>query len=69
MYLIWFVLVRVVWNQGYVLRKCIRWKIIEQAGIGKACLQFFLMTMREIDTAADLDLEPFQTYTIELRHR
>ena len=38
MYLIWFVFVRVVGNQGYVSRKCIHWKIFEQIGIGKAYL-------------------------------
>ena len=49
-YLIWFVFVSVVGNQGYVSRKCIHWKIFEQIGIGKAYLHVFLMTMREIDS-------------------
>ena len=39
---------RVVGNQGYVSRKCIHWEIFEQAGIGKAYLYVFLMTMREV---------------------
>ena len=59
MYLIWFVFVRVVRNQGYVSRKCIHWKISEETDIGKAYLHVFLMTMREISTAAEVYLEPF----------
>ena len=49
---------RVAGNQGYVSRKYIHWKIFEQIGIGKAYLHVFLLTMREIDTAADVYLEP-----------
>ena len=37
-YLVWFVFVRVVGNQGYVSRECIHWKIFEQIGIGEAYL-------------------------------
>ena len=58
-YLIWFVFVRDVGSQGYVSRECIHWKIFEQIGIGKAYLHVFLITMREIDTAAEVHLEPF----------
>ena len=29
-------------------------------------LHIFLITMHEIDTAAEVDLEPFQTYMIEI---
>ena len=53
-YLIWFVFVRVVGNQGYVWRKCIHWKIFEQIGYGKTYLHVFLMTMHEIDRAAEV---------------
>ena len=59
MYLIWFVFVRAVGNQGYVSRNFIYWKIFEQVGIGKVYLYVFLMTMIEIDTAAEVYLEPF----------
>ena len=61
----WFVFVRVVRNQRYVSFKCIRWKIFEQTGIGMAYLQGFFITMHETDTAAEVYLEPFQTYMIE----
>ena len=50
---------RDVGSQGYVSRKCIHWKIFEQIGIGKAYLHVFLMTIGEIDTAAEVYLEPF----------
>ena len=40
--------------------RCIRWKIFEQID------HVFLITMLEIDTAADVYLELFQTYTLEL---
>ena len=42
--------------------KCICWKIFEQIGIGMAYLHVFLITMYEIDTAAEMYLEPFPTY-------
>ena len=60
--------VRVVRNQkqGYVSRKCIPWYIWEQIGIDMLYLHIFLITMHEIDTAAEVDLEPFQTYMIEI---
>ena len=51
--------VRKVGNQGYVLRKCIYWKVFEQMSIGKAYLHVFLMKMREIDAAGVVYLEPF----------
>ena len=41
MYLIWFVFVRAVGNQGYVSRNFIYWKIFEQIGIGKVYLYVF----------------------------
>ena len=46
--------------------KCFRWKIFEQIGIGMAYLHVFLITMHEIDTAAEVYLELFQTYMLEL---
>ena len=50
MYLIWFVFVRVVGNQGYVSLKCIHWKIFEEVDIGKAYLHVSLMTMQQAAT-------------------
>ena len=50
----WFVSVRVVGSQRHVSRKGIRWKIFEQIGIGMAYLHVFLITMHEIDTAAEV---------------
>ena len=61
-----FVSMRVVANQGYVLLKCIRWKIFEQIGICIAYFTFFIITLHEIVTAAEVDLEPSQTYMLEL---
>ena len=58
-WLLLFVFLRVVGNQGYASRKGIHWKIFEQIGIGKTYLHVFLMTMREIDRAAEVHLEPF----------
>ena len=46
--------------------KCFHWKIFEQIGIGMAYLHVFLITMHEIDTAAEVYLELFQTYMLEL---
>ena len=46
--------------------KCICWKIFEQTGIGMAYLHVFLITMYEIDTAAEMYLKPFPTYMFEL---
>ena len=62
----WFVFLRVVGNQRYVLSKCIRWKIFEQIGIGMAYLHVFLITIHEIDVPSEVYLEPFQRYMIEL---
>ena len=65
----WFVFVRVLGNQRYVSRKCTDWyrfDWFEQVGIGMAYLRVFLITVHEIDTAAEVYLEPFQTYMIEL---
>ena len=52
-------------NQKYVSRYGIRWKIFEQIGI-RMILTFFLITMLEINTAAEVYLEPFQIYMIKL---
>ena len=41
-------------------------KNIEQIGIGMAYLHVFLITMHEIDKAAEVYLEPFQIYMIGL---
>ena len=46
--------------------KCICWKIFEHIGIGMAYLHVFLITMYEIDTAAEMYLEPLPTYMFEL---
>ena len=46
--------------------KCICWKFFEQIGIGMAYLHDFLIAMHEIDTAAEMYLEPFPTYMFEL---
>ena len=53
-------------NQGYVSRKCIPWKIFEQICIGMLYLHILLITMYEADTAAEVYLEPFETYMIEI---
>ena len=41
----------------------IRWNIFEQVGIGMTYLRVFLITMHEIDTAAEVHLQHFQTYS------
>ena len=46
--------------------KCICWKIFEQIGIGMAYLHVFSITMHEIDTAAEVYIELFPAYIIEL---
>ena len=46
--------------------KCICWKVFEQIGIGMAYVQVFLIAMYEIDTDADMFLEPFPTYMFKL---
>ena len=53
-------------NQGYVSRKCTPWKNFELIRIGMLYLHILLITMHEIDTAAEVYLEPFQTYMIEI---
>ena len=67
--------VRVVRNQNqgihvsvfHVSRKCISWKILEEIGIDMLYLHiFFFIIMNEIDTAAEVHLQPFQIYIIEL---
>ena len=40
--------------------------IFEQIGIGMLYLHIFLIAMHEIDTAAEVYLEPFQTYMIKI---
>ena len=42
------------------------WNIFERIGIGMTYLQVFLIKMHEIDTAAEMYLEPFPTYMFEL---
>ena len=47
--------------------KCFRRKIFEQIGIGMTYyLHVFLITMHEIDAAAEVYLELFQIYVLEL---
>ena len=46
--------------------KCFHWKIFEQSGIGMAYLHVFLIIMHKIDTAAEVYLELFQIYMLEL---
>ena len=46
--------------------KCFCWKIFGQIGIGMAYSHVFLITMHEIDAAAEAYLELFQTYMLEL---
>ena len=41
-------------------------KSFEQIGIAMAYVYAFLSTMHEIDTAAEMYLEPFLTYIFEL---
>ena len=41
-------------------------KIFEEIGIGMLTFTFFSITMHGIDTAAEVYLEPFQTYMIEI---
>ena len=53
-------------NQGYFSSKCISWKIFKLIGIDMLYLHIFLITMHQIDTAAEVPLEPFQTYMIEI---
>ena len=52
-------------KSGYVSRKCIPWETFEQIGIDMVYLHIFLITVHEIDAAALVHLEPFQTYVIE----
>ena len=58
---------RVAGNQGYVSRKMYLLKnLCEQIGISMAYLHVFSITMYEIDTAAEMYLEPFPTNIFEL---
>ena len=41
----------------------ISWNIFQQAGSGMTYRYVFLITIHEIDKAAQLYLEPFQTYS------
>ena len=60
-------LVKVVGNQRYVPRKVYLLKnLFEQIGIDMAYIMFFFITMHEIDTAAEVYLEPFPKYMFEL---
>ena len=57
-----------LWNQdqGHVLRKCIPRKSLNRLVFGMLYLHIFLITLHEIDTAAKVYLQLFQTYMIEL---
>ena len=61
----WFVFVRFAGNQGYVHGSVFAEKSFEQIGIAMAYLHVFLITMHEIDTAAEVYLEPFLTHIFE----
>ena len=50
-------------NQGHVSRNCIPKKLFEQIGTGVFIFTFFNYNAW-IDTAAEVYLEPFQTYMI-----
>ena len=41
-------------------------EIFEQISLANGLLHIFLITMHEIDTAAEVYLTPFQTYMLEL---
>ena len=65
--ILWFFFMRVVWNQNQWYVLCIPWKIFEQVEIGSYTyftFAWFSITMHEIDTAAEMYLEPFQTKII-----
>ena len=51
---------------GYVSCKYVPWKIFEQTCTGMLYLHIFLIEMHEIDTVAEVYLEPFQTYMIRI---
>ena len=57
----WFVSIGVVANRG----KCIPSKIFEQISICIHYLHVFIITLQEIDTAAEVSLEPSPTYMLE----
>ena len=45
--------------------KCVCWKNFEQIDIDMAYLHVFLITIDEMDIAAELYLEPLQRYVLE----
>ena len=45
--------------------KCIPEKSLNRLVLVRLIFKFFLITMYEIDTAAEVYLEPFQTYMVE----
>ena len=61
----WFQIGLFFWELSEI-RDMFHLSVFEQIGIGMAYLHVFLITMHEIDTAAEVYLEPFQTYLIEL---
>ena len=54
--------VKVAGNQGYVSRKVLAEKSLNRLVLVWLIFTFFLITMYEVDTAAEGYLEPFQTY-------
>ena len=52
--------------RGMVHESVFAEKSFEQIGIAMAYVYAFLSTMHEIDTAAEMYLEPFLTYIFEL---
>ena len=61
----WFQIGLFFWELSEI-RDMFHLSVFEQIGIGMPYLHVFLITMHEIDTAAEVYLEPFQTYLIEL---
>ena len=54
--------VRVAGNQGYISRKVFAEKSLNRLVLVWHIFTIFLITMYEVDTAAEVYLEPFQTY-------
>ena len=44
--------------------KCFLFTLFEQIGIDMLSIHIFLIKMHEVDTTAEVYLEPFQTYMI-----
>ena len=59
--------VRVVFAEKSLNRlvlKCFLFTLFEQIGIDMLSIHIFLIKMHEVDTTAEVYLEPFQTYMI-----